>query len=141
MSDSLRALIDRVRELDAAATKPWTSMREGNQYVDHHRFGVGASRVDGLVRPWNARFVIPACEMEEVSRFKNADADFIAEARTLLPQLCDALEQRMTVTDVLQKIDAHINAWEQAPGGDRETLEKIQAELLGAALSAALGAE
>lgn len=59
------------------------SMRDGNQYLDglHSADGkslVGASRVDGLDRPWNRGGAKLFIDMEHVSRFRDADADFIA---------------------------------------------------------------
>lgn len=59
---------------------PWRSMREGNQYLNDGAEVVGASRVDGLDRPWNPRYVIAPSDLEEVSRFRDDDADFIAAA-------------------------------------------------------------
>lgn len=72
--------------LDAATPGPWRSMREGNQFLNCKYLPtakcVGASRVDGLPRPWNPHAVISFMKLDaaEVSRFKDEDADFIAHA-------------------------------------------------------------
>lgn len=86
--DSLDALAN------AATPGPWRSMREGNQYVGISAFEpklVAASRVDGIRRPSNpysaAHFGSDTKE-PEVARFIDADADFIAAARTAVPALC-----------------------------------------------------
>lgn len=92
--------LDEVRALAEAATPgPWQSWRDGNQYVDvtwKTKYGTqlyehlcGASIVKPLQRPWSP-FAYKK-EDPNVVRLRNEDADFIARARTLVPQLCAEL--------------------------------------------------
>jgi hypothetical protein len=76
----------------------WRSMRDGNQYVETRYMPtakcVGASRVDGLVRPWNPHAYVAfgfKPDEFETSRFVDADADFIADAPKLIRQLLELL--------------------------------------------------
>ena len=79
---------------EAATPGSWRAMRDGNQYVETSYLPtakcVAASYVDGLVRPWNphayVRFGVRPQEFE-TARFLDADADFIAAARTDIPDL------------------------------------------------------
>lgn len=72
-------------KLSAAATPgAWTSMREGNQYVDTSYMPtmkcVAASRIDGPKRPWNPHALIHfgfKPEEYEKVRMTDADADFV----------------------------------------------------------------
>lgn len=63
-------------------------MRDGNQYIKTERITpvlVGASRVEGLVRPWNPYSFFNGIHLTtefETARFRDADADFIAAAPT-----------------------------------------------------------
>jgi hypothetical protein len=85
--------IEAIRKRAEAATPgPWRAMEEGNQYLEGQTKLVSAARVDGISRPWNSWFVVPAVKMEEVCRFISADADFIAHARQDIPALLSALE-------------------------------------------------
>ena len=85
---------------NAATAGEWRSMREGNQFIKTKYMPaaecVGASRVDGIVRPWNPHallaFGFPPDEYEK-ARFLDADADFIAAARTDVPALCNRVEE------------------------------------------------
>jgi hypothetical protein len=91
--------IEQIRtRMQAASRGPWRSMRDGNQYLDGDRNKlVGASRVDGLKRPWNPWFVKSALELESVSRFKDEDADFIANAREDIHWLLEQLSLKQQV--------------------------------------------
>lgn len=87
MSDDQKR-VDQIRERLAATTPgQWRSMNEGNQYLGTHYLPtaklVGASRVDGLPRPWNPHAMVAFMKLDpaEVSRFVDADADFIAMSR------------------------------------------------------------
>ena len=95
---SLTTMLERVRELDGKASKNWRAMQEGNQYIEvdcnqNHSLErkpgklVGASRVDGLQRAWNPYWVGDYRRAENVSRFTEDDAAFIALSRTALPML------------------------------------------------------
>ena len=96
---TLTDYLDSVAQRAEAATKgPWVSMRDGNQYVNTRYLPtaqvVGASRVDGIVRPWNPHALIAfgfKPQEYETARFHDADADFIAHARTDLPRLVQML--------------------------------------------------
>jgi hypothetical protein len=91
MSDEKRMKQIRTR-LRNTTQAPWRSMNDGNQYVDVN-YGekwtselssekiVGASVVEGLPRAWNPWSVCPPTELENVSRFKEGDAEFVANAR------------------------------------------------------------
>jgi hypothetical protein len=82
-----------LRALHEKATPgPWRAMRDGNQYLDGGRTIVGASRLEGPKRPWNARYVVPAEQLEEVARFTDDDADLIAAVQRALPDLLAAVE-------------------------------------------------
>lgn len=81
----------------------WRSMRDGNQAVnissqypfigDH----CGASVVEGLPRAWSPHFVgISVFTLPKefsISRFRDADADFIAAAPRIIRKLLDLLER------------------------------------------------
>jgi len=93
--------LDAIRERESKATKgPWRSMREGNQYVEARYLPciklVGASRIDGIQRPWNpyayVQFGMKA-ETHEVARFIDEDADFIANARQDIPDLLAEIDR------------------------------------------------
>ena len=80
------AQLSTLEKLARGATAgPWRSMRDGNQYLGTRYMPtarcVGASRVEGLLRPWNPHAAIafgqPATE-HEVVRLLDADADYIA---------------------------------------------------------------
>jgi hypothetical protein len=89
---------ERLREIEERAAKaspgPWRSLRDGNQYIQTSYLPtakcVGASRVEGLVRPWNPHgllaFGFKPSEYE-TARFLDADADFVAHAREDIPAL------------------------------------------------------
>lgn len=100
--DEVMADEERLKAIEERAAKaspgPWRSMRDGNQYINTRYMPtarlVGASRVDGVVRPWNphallARGFTP--DEYETARFLDADADFIAHARDDIPYLLAAL--------------------------------------------------
>lgn len=77
-----------------ASPGPWRSMRDGNQRINTKYLPtaklVGASRVDGLVRPWNPYALLASGfkpEEYETARFLDEDADFIARAREDIPAL------------------------------------------------------
>lgn len=81
----------------AATPGPWSSMRSGNQYTqvtsiewrDSKYKTSGASIIEGLPRFWNPWSAADqtTSSMQETSRFSDADADFIAMARTKIPEL------------------------------------------------------
>lgn len=82
-----------IRERAAKATAgPWRSLRDGNQYIDdgHATHIVGASRIEELPRPfhWSPHHT----DKPQVSRFLDADADFIAHAREDIPELLRRLD-------------------------------------------------
>jgi hypothetical protein len=91
------AEVARLRELEAKATPgPWRSMRDGNQYTNTRFLPtaklVGASRLDGVTRPWNPnKYVTFGFKPEEfeTARFLDADADLIAAMRSVLLPLLD----------------------------------------------------
>lgn len=79
--------IARVLELDAAATpKPWETAGQGGLTMDGLRNWYD---VDCRVQPW----VI----VKRIRRERKADADLIAEYRTLAPILARKLERAMEV--------------------------------------------
>jgi hypothetical protein len=83
-----------LERLEAAATAgEWRSMREVNQYIDEQRKLVGASRIDGIERPWNARHVVPDQGRDHVCRFIDADADFIAAIRNAAKPLIEEVKR------------------------------------------------
>jgi hypothetical protein len=90
---------------NAASPEPWISMREGNQYLECSYMPtaklVGASRVDGLPRPWNPHAMISFMKMDaaEVSRFKDADADFISNSRYDIPTMLDYIDELISERD------------------------------------------
>ena len=97
-----------MKKLETAAIKaraekatpgPWRSMRDGNQYINTGYIPtkkcVGASKIEEIPRPWNPHAYLAfgmSAEMFEISRFLDADADFIAQAREDIPALLSALE-------------------------------------------------
>ena len=91
----------RERLAKRASRGPWRSLRDGNQYVNTFYLPtakvVGASRVDGLVRPWNPHALVafgfkPA--EYETSRFIDEDADFIAAAPEDVAYLLDLIAEQ-----------------------------------------------
>ena len=80
-----------LERMDLAATPgPWRSLRDGNQYVRYNpgtQELVGASRLDGVERPWNPYSTRPLAEDADTVRFKDEDADLIAAMRRALPKL------------------------------------------------------
>lgn len=87
-----------------ATAGPWKSMRSGNQYLGATKYlptakCVGTSRVEGLERPWNPYAMIGFMKLDnaEESRFKDADADFISNARTDLPIAIEIIEKLSTI--------------------------------------------
>lgn len=93
--------LEAIKKRAEAATKgPWRSMRDGNQYIGTKYMPtakcVGASWVEGVVRPWNPHrllaFGFPPEEYER-ARFLDADADFIAHARADVPALVAEVER------------------------------------------------
>jgi hypothetical protein len=92
---ALRALAEK------ATAGPWRSLRDGNQYVNTSYIPtanlVGASRIEGLVRPWNPHayvaFGFKPAEFETV-RFVDEDADYIAAlSPSIVLTLLSELEQ------------------------------------------------
>lgn len=96
--------------LSAASQGPWRAMRDGNQYVGVELDGrkgknvihpagrgtlVGASHVEGLVRPWNPWWVGDSTspETQETVRLKDADADFVAAAPRDIAALIEEVER------------------------------------------------
>ena len=77
---------------DAATPGPWRSMRRGNQFIEAKYLPtarvVAASEIPELVRPWNPHACISFMKLDaaETARFIDADADFIAAARTGYPE-------------------------------------------------------
>ena len=156
MTDSFRFLIARVRELDAKATPgPWawddTSDKGGDSFVlgtfyDTRKYTQNDAnltflegRIESEIYDEAAGQYVRVADYDELicgsdnGRFNKADPAFISEARTLLPALADALEQRMTVTDEMLKTAL-------------VTFDSLSGHLLfkdrmRAALSAALGGE
>lgn len=111
--------IQRLLEICEKASSGWRSMRDGNQYIGD--LIVGASRVEGLLRPWNRHYVVPAEKLEDVSRFVDEDADFIAAARTALPDalreiqrltlaMATAADQSQTVAEYQDRAIRHMTA-------------------------------
>lgn len=96
--------IDRIVALAEKATPgPYRSMRDGNQYLETRYIPtcklVGASRIDGLKRPWNPHAAIAfglKAEDHEIVRFTDEDADYIAACspETILA-LCNAVRCAM----------------------------------------------
>lgn len=78
--DALAAARQAIELRRKATQGHWRAMCEGNQFIDNHKTIVGASRVDGLPRAWNKHYVKSAFELEDVSRFRDEDAAFIAHA-------------------------------------------------------------
>ena len=87
--------LDKLEALEKAATLgPWTSTRDGNQFIETDYLPtakpVGASRLAGVKRPWNPYALISfgfRPTEYETARFKDADADLIAAVRNSLPRL------------------------------------------------------
>lgn len=105
------SLLHKLRELDAKATPgPWRVMRDGNQYVDTRYVPtaklVGASRIDGVLRPWNPHAAISlgmTSKQHEEVRFADDDADLVAELRNAVPLILEAIAVKMAVDEKLQK--------------------------------------
>jgi hypothetical protein len=105
--DLLSELTPAEREIAERAEKatpgPWRSMRDGNQYIgarmrgDNYEHCFGASRIDGIKRPWNPFRMIAFGwrpeEMEDVV-LKDDDADFVAAARTDVPYLLSVVAKQ-----------------------------------------------
>ena len=92
MTLDLKAIRERA---EAASPRPWRAMREGNQYVGTEL--VGASRVEGLVRPWNphasiSQGVTASAKQHETTRLLDEDADFVAHAREDIPALLELVD-------------------------------------------------
>ncbi len=89
-----KELAEALARADAATPGPWHSSRDGNQFIETGYPPtaklVGASRVLGVVRPWNPHalvaFGFKPSEYETV-RLLDADADFVAATRTDVPRL------------------------------------------------------
>lgn len=105
---ALRALAD------AATPGPWRAMRDGNQYIQTGKLTptlVGASRVDGVARPWNPYSFFGGIKLHaefETARFKDADADFIAAARATVTAMCDEIDLLRERVKLEQEIQAKI---------------------------------
>ena len=102
--DEILSRLSEIEAGEAKATKgPWRSMREGNQYIGvelNPRLGrsaagprasklVGASRIEGIERPWNPWWVGDpySPKTEETVRLTDEDADFVAASRSDIPWL------------------------------------------------------
>lgn len=73
--------LDETDAICAAATPgPWRAMRDGNSHL--YERVVGASRIPELASPYNRSALANRCVHEVV--LLDADADFIAHARTAL---------------------------------------------------------
>jgi hypothetical protein len=79
---------------EKATPGPWRSFRDGNQYIETRYMPtakcVGASRLDGVVRPWNPHSYVAfglKAEEHETARFLDADADCIAAIHSAFPAL------------------------------------------------------
>jgi hypothetical protein len=102
---------EELRRLEAAATPgPWRSMRDGNQYTNTRFLPtaklVGASRLEGVTRPWNPNKYVTfgfTPEEFETPRFLDADADLIAAARNAMPAL-------LASADRAEELEARNNA-------------------------------
>jgi hypothetical protein len=98
---------------EAATPGPWRALREGNWRLDDGTLA-GASRVDELP-------VVSSQGIRIVSRFADADADFIAAARGDVPRLLDALDTAEAWQDVLLYwlLRVHVaslrEGWEEGP--------------------------
>lgn len=89
--------------VNAATAGPWKSWRDGNQFIGHRSDNdtmntcVGASIVKGIFRPWNPAAMIAfgwKPEENEVCRFKDDDADFIAHSRQDVPALLSHIKEQ-----------------------------------------------
>lgn len=102
-----RQLADLIALSEKATPGPWRSMRDGNQYIKTDYMPtaklVGASRLDGLLRPWNPHayiaFGFKPREFETV-RLLDEDADFIEAAHNAIPALV-ALLSRLQEAEAL----------------------------------------
>ncbi len=100
---SITEQIDELLALsDKATPGPVRSMRDGNQYVNTSYLPtakvVGASRLDGLTRPWNPHALMRfgfRPEEYETARFLDGDADYIAAIFNRTPALLRVLKALM----------------------------------------------
>lgn len=92
-------LADELADLDRVASPaPWRSLRDGNQYIKTRYMPtaecVGASRMEGLPRPWNPHRYVSfgfRAEEHEMPRFLDNDGDLIQALRNNLPEIVAAL--------------------------------------------------
>lgn len=110
---------DRLKELREGATPGrWQAMRDGNQYVETRYMPtekcVGASRIDGILRPWNPHAAIAfgiRAEQHEVARFLDADADFItflANHAAAIEALVRAAEHADCACSIKEALSGHL---------------------------------
>lgn len=99
-----------LERLEREATPgPWQSLRDGNQYVKTMHLEaelVGASRIEGVLRPWNPHAYVAfgmKAEQHEIVRFKDADADMIAALRNNASALITLARLGMAARDFLEK--------------------------------------
>ena len=101
-------------------------MREGNQYIGvelNPRLGrsaagprasklVGASRIEGIERPWNPWWVGDpySPKTEETVRLTDEDADFVAASRSDIPWLVSTVRELVAERDEWEKQAQHENA-------------------------------
>lgn len=103
---------------DAATPGPWRALEQGNQFVNTNYLPtakvVAASRIEGLVRPWNPyRYIAFGFTPEEfeTARFLDADATFIAAARADVPNLlAEVARLRVALERVEPILDRHAAA-------------------------------
>jgi len=102
MSNDLQKEIARLREVcDAASDGPWTAYENGPW--GSQGFGVVTFCDDKVHRAFNTH---PHDNSKESAK----DALFIAESRTALPKLLDALEVALEELGVIEKSDSNIPA-------------------------------
>ena len=125
--DEILSRLSEIEAREAKATKgPWRSMREGNQYIGvelNPRLGrsaagprasklVGASRIEGIERPWNPWWVGDpySPKTEETVRLTDEDADFVAASRSDIPWLVSTVRELVAERDEWEKQAQHENA-------------------------------
>ena len=86
---------------EAATAEPWkviTSSEGDEWYFGHHVAG----EFEVQQRDTKEVIAVYGLDQDEAGRPKTANADFIAQARTLVPQLVEALEEAQQRSDAIE---------------------------------------
>jgi len=121
-----------LERLEAAATPgDWRSVRRGNQYINDQTTLVGASEVFGIKRPWNAASSPAPIHQEDICRFTDEDADFIAAAKRYTKPLIEEVRELRAEAQRLQDLFVMDDGpWvREALKKDRDALKRQLAEM------------